>query len=114
MIKRKNLRVNKKLMVSISENGFDGLGLTQNISRDGMCVVSETQLIPHRRIGLSVAVPGEVLDLKGEIMWSKGSIDRENLNPDQVGIRILDAPPEYDNYVEFIKHLRLKPGSLEL
>jgi hypothetical protein len=110
MTKRKEQRINKKLMVSFNENGFDGLGLTQNISRYGMCVASEIELPSHQEILLSIAVPGEVLNLKGEVMWCKESADKNNTIPESIGIRIVEAPPEYLNYVEFIKYQRRVPG----
>lgn len=110
MINRKERRLDKKLMVSFSENGFDGLGLTQNISRFGLCIASEVELPDQREIKLSLAVPGEVLNLRGEVMWCREIGDRKKSIPDHIGIKIVEAPPEYLNYVEFIKYQRRIPG----
>jgi hypothetical protein len=110
MMKRKEKRLTKKLMVSFTENGFDGLGLTQNISRFGMCIASEIELPSRHEVTVSLAIPGEVLDLKGEVMWCREVGDQLDNIPDHIGIKILEAPPEYLNYVEFIKYQRRIPG----
>lgn len=106
---KRESRFNKKLMVSFSENGFDGLGLTKNISKDGLCISSEIQLPAHRELVLSLAVPGHVVNVRGEVVWSLGSGGINENVPDQIGIRILNAPPEYLDYVEFIKYQRQVP-----
>jgi len=104
MIDRREQRLNKKLMISFKENGFDGLGLTLNISRFGMCIYSETDLPGNQELALSIAVPGEIFTMKGEVMWS-GGLDHElDKLPDHIGIKITEAPPEYLNFVEFLRH----------
>lgn len=104
--KRRNPRLDKKLMVSFDENGFNGLGLTSNISKDGLCIASEAEFPANAEVTVSIAVPGEVLDLKGEVIWCKESHDKEIDIFDIMGIKITEAPPEYLNYVEYIRHKR--------
>jgi hypothetical protein len=112
MTHKRDSRFNKKLIVSFSENGFDGLGLTKNISRYGLCISSEIQLPQRHELALSLAVPGNVVNLKGEVVWSMDSGGVNENVPDQIGIRILNAPPEYLDYVDFIKFQRqTHPGS---
>jgi PilZ domain-containing protein len=110
MMNKRESRINKKLMVSFSENGYDGLGLTQNISKYGMCIASEIEIQSPREILLSIAVPGEVLNLKGEVVWCRELDGNSHNIPDQLGIKILEAPVEYINYVEFVKYQRRIPG----
>lgn len=93
-------------MVSFSDNGFDGLGMTENISKKGMCVESDLEFPAHREIMLSIAVPGEIFTLKGEVVWNKESGERNDDVPDLMGIRLTETPPEYVNYVEYIRHNR--------
>jgi len=90
-------------MVSFSDAGFDGLGLTNNISEDGICLSSEIELSSQNEIELSIAVPGEIFHLKGRVMWCKESRNKHDSIPDDIGIKITDAPAEYSNYIEFIK-----------
>lgn len=106
--KRKDQRIKKKLMVSFSEAGFDGLALTDNISESGLCISSGNELSTHNEIELSIAVPGEIFHLKGRVMWCKESGDKQDAVPDDIGIKITDAPPEYINYIEFIKRHGVK------
>lgn len=104
MIKRRDLRVKKKYMVSFDDSGFDGLGLTSDISKNGICVAAGTEFPVHREVVLSVAVPGRIFTLKGEVMWCKHSSDAASDIPDNIGIRITEAPVDYLNYVEYVKH----------
>jgi Tfp pilus assembly protein PilZ len=114
MTKRKEDRVQKKLMVSIDDEGADTLGLTNNISKYGMRVNSNKKLKEHREILVSIAVPGEVFNLKGEVMWCNESATEDDNIPESIGIKIIEAPPEYLNYIEYIKHQKIKPGKPEL
>ena len=106
MIRKREQRVRKKLMVSFSNNGFDGLGMTENISKKGMCVESDIELPNHREVIFSIAVPGEIFNLKGEVVWYKGSGAKDDDVPDLMGIKLTEAPPEYVNYVEYIRRNR--------
>ncbi len=114
MTKRKEERLQKKLMVSIDDEGADTLGLTNNISRYGMQVNSNKKLRAHHEILVSIAVPGEVFNLKGEVIWCKESGIRDDNIPDSIGIKITEAPPEYLNYIEYLKHQKIKPGKPEV
>ena len=104
--KRRNPRLNKKLMVGFDDNGFNGLGLTSNISKDGLCIASNAEFPANVEVTVSIAVPDEVLDLKGEVIWCKEANDKEHDVSDIIGIRITEAPPEYLNYVEYVRHNR--------
>ena len=106
MKRKRAQRVRKKLMVSFSDNGFDGLGMTENISREGMCVESDIEFPTHREIILSIAVPGEIFSLKGEVVWYKELGEKGVDVPDLLGIRLTETPPEYVNYIEYIRHNR--------
>jgi len=106
MRKKREQRVRKKLMVSFSDHGFDGLGMTENISKKGMCVESDIDFPNHHEVVLSIAVPGEIFNLKGEVVWYKESGAKDDDVPDLLGIRLTETPPEYVNYVEYIRHNR--------
>jgi len=104
-MKRNDVRVEKKLMVNLSDDGFDCLGLTNNLSKYGMCVNSKTAFSNQKEIELSIAVPSGVFDLKGEVMWCKNIGEIENNTPEAIGIKIIEAPPDYLNYVDYIRHI---------
>ena len=106
MKKKRAQRVKKKLMVSFSDNGFDGLGMTENISGDGLCVESDIEFPTQHEIILSIAVPGEIFSLKGEVVWYKECRKKGVDIPDLMGIRLTDTPMEYVNYIEYIRHNR--------
>jgi hypothetical protein len=100
-------------MVSFNNEGFENLGLTKNISKEGVCIASEKELPSKTEVHISIAVPGEVLDLKGEVVWCKESSNDDDNVPDSIGIRITEAPPEYLNFVEYVKHQNVQKGRPE-
>lgn len=104
-MKRNEVRVEKKLMVNLSDDGYDCLGLTNNLSKYGMCVNSKTAFPDQKELELSIAVPSGVYDLKGEVIWCKDIGENENNTPEAIGIKITEAPPDYLNYVEYIRHI---------
>ena len=113
MAKRKEERVNKKFIVSFDAQGFDNLGLTKDISKYGMCIASNKKIPESREIIVSIAVPGKVFDLKGEVIWCNESENKEDSIPDSIGIKITEAPSEYLNYIEYVKHQKVTPGKPE-
>ncbi len=48
-------------------------GLSKNISAEGICIKSETQLRPGSKLELEIFLPAESkpLHLKGEVRWSR-------------------------------------------
>ncbi len=111
MNKRKHKRVRKKLMVSLKESDFETLGLSHDISKSGLSVSSDHMVPPQTEIELAIAVPGEVFTLKGEVIWCKENGSDINVDiPDNIGIKIVEAPAEYLNYVEYLKHMNITPG----
>ncbi len=114
MTKRKDERIQKRLMVNLYDEGADTLGLTNNISKHGMRVNSIKKLKEHREILVSIAVPGEVFNLTGEVMWCKESATKDDNIPESIGIKITEAPSEYLNYIEYLKHQKIKPGKPKL
>jgi hypothetical protein len=111
--KRKEERLPKKLIVSLDDEGIDTLGLTNNISKFGLKINSNKKLQEHREIVVSIAVPGEIFNLKGEVMWCNDADNKDDNIPDSIGIKIIEAPPEYLNYIEYLKHQKTKPGKPE-
>ena len=114
MAKRKDKRIEKKFMVSFNEDGFESLGLTKNISKQGMCIAAEKEVKSSTEIVVSIAVPGEVFNLKGEVVWCRESSEKDDNIPDSIGIKITEAPPEYLNFVEYMRHQNVELGKPKL
>ncbi len=113
MPKRKDPRVSKKFIVSFNDNGFEELGLTKNLSKSGICIGSQKEVPSKKEIIVSIAVPGEVFNLKGEVIWCSESDDLDDNVPDSIGIKIVEAPVEYLNFVEYMRHQGIEPGKPE-
>ncbi len=113
MAMRKEERVKKKYMVNLIDEGVDALALTKDLSKSGINISAEVELPAKREITLSIAVPGEIFQVKGEVMWCKDSGDEKNNVPESIGIKIVEAPPEYLNFVEFLRHQSIPRGKPE-
>jgi hypothetical protein len=98
-------RVKKNLLVYRDNGGFELLGVSANISKNGLFIESPYTVDIDSELLLAVAVDKELFKLKGEIRWFKTTEDEfpEHI-PAGMGIRITEAPAEYLNYVEYIKH----------
>jgi hypothetical protein len=101
--KRIEKRVKKNLLVYRDNGGFELLGVSANISKNGLFIESPYTIDIDSE--LLLAIDKELFNIKGEIKWFKTPDDKypEHI-PAGMGIRITEAPAEYLNYVEYIKH----------
>lgn len=113
MTERKDKRIEKKFIVSFNKEESDELGVTRNLSRSGVCIDSETIPSMRKEVAIDIAVPGEIFHLKGEVIWCKEPEDKNDTVPDSIGIKITEAPVEYLNFVEYIRHQGIEPGKPE-
>jgi hypothetical protein len=104
--KRQEKRLKKNLLVYADNGNFDLVGVCANISKNGVFIESPQPLAENNEVSVVIAVDNELFRLKGEVQWLKRPEDKEPEHiPTGMGIRITEAPAEYLNYVEYIKHL---------
>lgn len=103
--KRKEVRIKKNLLVNISSDGFEEVGLTANLSKGGLLLVTTHMIPSQREIGILIAAGNDVFNLQGEIRWMVLSPkDFSSGTPNRVGVKIKEAPKEYFAYIDnFIK-----------
>lgn len=104
MIKRKETRISKSLLVNISRNGFEQMGVTVNISRRGM-LIATTEIFPmHSEFQILVAAADDIYAATGMVVWN---MKRKDAPGDEVpaglGIKIRDAAPGYYKYIASIR-----------
>jgi len=99
--KRKEVRIKKNLLVNISSDGFEEVGLTANLSKGGLLLVTTRMIPSHSKVGILIAAGNEIFDVQGEIRWMVLSPrDYSSSTPNRVGIKIREAPKEYFDYIE--------------
>jgi hypothetical protein len=99
--KRKDIRIKKNFLVNISSNGFEEVGLTANLSRGGLLLVTTHMIPSHSDIGILIAVGNDIFDVHGEIRWMVLSPkDPYSNTPNRVGVKIKEAPKEYFDFIE--------------
>lgn len=96
---RNEVRLENKLLVNIDQEGFESMGLTENISKTGMSVITTTVLPIKSAVLLQLGVADDTFSLKGEVMWSKEDSSSGNGNA-LTGIKLTDAPEPYLKYVD--------------
>ena len=100
---RSEVRLEKKLLVNIDQEGFESMGLTTNVSRNGISVATTSLLPVSTQVSLQLGVGDETFALKGEIIWSKEDSEQGNGETNALtGIKIDDAP---DNYLKFVEKM---------
>ncbi len=105
MRQRLEERVSKRLMVSFGDAGFDLVGITNNISKGGLFVETHKPVLSNREINMRIASSRNVFTIKGEVRWLKEAVEESNDDSNGgMGIKILEAPIEYFNYVEYSKY----------
>ena len=100
MKKRKDKRVNKCLLVNISRNGMEQLGVTVNVSRWGMCIAT-TEIFPVRsKFQILLAAADDIYALSGLVVWNsqKAGPVEDNVTAG-LGIRIEKSDRGYIRYI---------------
>jgi hypothetical protein len=104
-IRRIETRIKKNLLVYKKNDGFEVLGMSANISKFGLFIESPYTIYPNSEILLAVVIDRELFKIKCEVKWLKTTEDKYPQHiPAGMGVRITEAPPEYLNYVEYIRH----------
>ena len=100
MDNRVESRFDKNLLVNISSNGYNQVGLTANISRSGLLLVT-TNLIPQQKdISILIAAGNELFEVKGEIRWmvmGPGEMSLES--PHRVGVKVVSASDLFYSFI---------------
>jgi len=98
---RNEVRLENKLLVNISQKDFESMGLTANISKNGLSVATTEVLPVNSEVSMLIGIADDTFALKGEVIWSKKSSDSSSSNANIItGIRITEAPDRYFKYVE--------------
>ncbi len=105
MNRRIEKRLRKSLLAYSNGEASNLLGVISNISRTGLFLETRNVFDPDSHISFVLAVYNDRYELEGEVMWSKrpGEVQPKDI-PHGMGIRIVDAPQEFLNYVEYIKY----------
>ena len=98
---RNEERLDKKLLVNIGQEGFEGMGLTTNISQNGMSITTTDILPVNSKVTIQIGIGDETFSLEGEIMWNKDNSGSPSDNATvETGIKIMEAPAQYAKCVE--------------
>lgn len=97
---RNEVRLENKLLVNIDQEGFESMGLTENISKNGMSLITTTILPVNSAVSLQIGIEDDTFLLKGEVMWSRESKESSGNGSALTGIKITEAPEPYLKYVE--------------
>jgi hypothetical protein len=113
MTKRKEKRISKSLLTNISQNGFEQMGVTVNISRRGMCIAT-TEVFPKcSKLQILVAVGDDIYSVTGVVAWNmKNKFAAGDNVPAGLGIRIKEADPRYVHYIKAFRKMRLCPREI--
>jgi hypothetical protein len=101
MKKRSEKRIIKSLLVQMNQNGFEQMGVTANISRNGMCIAT-TEIFPTQsELTIAIATADNIYTVKGLVVWSlekDAALAKDILAG--IGIKIKETGSGYCNYIE--------------
>lgn len=98
---RAEKRIPKNLLVNISGNNFDQVGLTGNVSAGGLLLMTSDSVPNQKDVSILIAAGDELFDITGEVKWMLiCPEDKSTDSANKVGIRVKSAPPEYIEYIE--------------
>ena len=95
---RKKERIKEKLMVTIrwdKDLSEEIMGITANISENGMCIITDKLLPEYEIITVLVAAEGDIFSLTGEPIWTNTYSDTVI----STGISFNSSPL---NYIDFV------------
>jgi len=100
--KRNEIRLEKQLLVNISkDDGFESMGLTSNLSKEGMLIGTAEMLPLNCEVSILMGIANDTITLKGQVIWSKEWSNGASSDIQAAaGIKIIDAPEQYLKFVE--------------
>ncbi len=94
-------RINKNLLVNISANNFEQVGLTGNVSTGGLLLVTSNSVPDQKDVSILIAAGDELFDITGDVKWMLICPEDKSDNiANKLGIKIKSAPEEYIDYIE--------------
>jgi hypothetical protein len=113
MKKRKDKRINKSLLVNISRNGCEHLGVTINLSRRGMYIATTEAFPVHSEFQILLAAAADIYAVTGMVAWNTEKANLPGVSvPAGLGIRIKTSDQAYIQYIKAIgRNAPLLPGN---
>lgn len=101
-------RLKKSLLVNISGDGFDELGLTANVSRQGLLLITSNPIPSKNQLSILIAAGDELFAITGEIKWMLvNSEEPSGSSTNRIGVKIKSAPEKYIKYIDEIIKSRI-------
>lgn len=99
--KRSENRVKKNLLVNISGQNIEEVGLTADISSQGLLLITPHKIPYNKDLTILIAAGDELFNISGEIRWMIISPEEISSNmSSRVGVKIKTAPEKYKNYIK--------------
>lgn len=95
-------RVATDIQSQVSCLGRQDIATILNVSKNGMCIASRRGYSMNSELNLSITVPGTVLKLSARVSRPVQDSDQGKV----VGVEVLDAPPEYIYFVDYLAYLQ--------
>ncbi|MCK4837100.1 MAG: PilZ domain-containing protein [Candidatus Aminicenantes bacterium] len=98
---RSEKRIKKSLLVNISGNSIEEVGLTADISSQGLLLITPHKIPYQKELTILIAAGDELFNISGEIRWMIISPEELSTNmSNRVGVKIKSAPEKYKKYIE--------------
>jgi hypothetical protein len=76
-------------------------GTALNVSRHGMRIHAESQIVPiDREIKLVLTLPDKVISMRGVVRWNSEVVDLDPEADRHLGVFIAEPVPDYLEYID--------------
>ena len=94
-------RIKKSLLVNISGQNIEEVGLTADVSSQGLLLITPHKIPYDKDLTILIAAGDELFNISGEIRWMIISPEDISANmSSRVGVKIKSAPEKYKQYVK--------------
>ena len=98
--KRSEKRIKKSLLVNISGQNIEEVGLTADVSSQGLLLITPHKITYNKDLTILIAAGDELFNISGEIRWMIISPEEISANmSSRVGVKIKSAPEKYKKYI---------------
>ena len=102
---KRDKRYIKKFIINIDHDGIEQIGVTSNLSENGMYIEINENIPNNSFIILLLALDDELYEMRGEVKWSKRVSEKDAPRILKgMGVKIVEANPGYINYIKCLKY----------
>lgn len=109
MANKEKLKGNQNFMVYTDEPQPVLLGVTHNLDRHGMLLISLERIMPHSEVDILVATPDGLYPVTCMVEWSNVYTDDDSTQTlYALEMRMVKAPASFYNFIAYLRYEHIR------